>query len=500
MSRLAWRAALARTMAAAAALTLGASPALAAPAPGGPVAQSASGPLLGSADADGVLRFRAIPYAAPPLGALRWQPPQPPAPWKAPRDATHEGASCLQNDYGWNHADYVRGSEDCLTLDVATTALSGKRPVMVWIHGGSNRAGSAGGTVLGDLAKQDVVVVAIQYRLGLFGFLPHRALAAEQHGKTGNYGLMDQIAALRWIKANIARFGGDPDKVMIFGESAGAEDVGYLLASPQTPGLFAAAALQSGTPGFGLPPRPLDEALRLGDQLDAVLGTDGSVAPLRAASAHALLEADKALHDSALESDDFLWLRTTIDGAVLPDAPEALLAKAPARPVIVGSNRAEFGLPGGRPHRDANVALAFGPHEADARAFYKLDQPDPAEDPRLGSRDLRIATDILFRCPAGRMADLLAAQGWPVWRYELDLAPGGARSFHGSDIGYTLGSTPLPDGRSLRAQWLSLARTGAPLADWPAYAPDRRTLLLTPQGTTTGQALADTPCRWSRYL
>ncbi|NMN04480.1 MULTISPECIES: carboxylesterase family protein [unclassified Novosphingobium] len=480
-----------------AALALAGAPALAAPPP---VAQSQSGPLVGTADADGVLRFRAVPYAAPPLAALRWQPPQPPARWTSPRDATHEGASCLQNDYGWNHADYVRGSEDCLTLDIATPSLAGKRPVMVWIHGGSNRAGSAGGTVLSDPPHQGAVLVAIQYRLGIFGFLPHRALAAEQGGKAGNYGLMDQIAALRWIKANVARFGGDPDRIMIFGESAGAEDVGYLLASPQTRGLFAAAALQSGTPGFGLPPRPLDEALRLGDQLDAVLGTDGSAAPLRAASPHALLEADKALHDGVLESDDFMWLRTTIDGAVLPAAPEALLAKASPRPVIVGSNRAEFGLPGGRPHRDGNVALAFGPNEAQARAFYRLDEGDPPEDPRLGSRDLRIATDILFRCPSGRMADLLAAHGWPVWRYELDLAPGGARSFHGSDIGYVLGKAPLPDGSSLQAHWLSLAATGAPLSTWPGYAPARTHLAISPQGVTTGQALTDIPCRWSRYL
>jgi para-nitrobenzyl esterase len=148
------------------------------------------------------------------------------------RDASRPGPSCLQNDYGWNHADYVRASEDCLTLDVATTSLTGKRPVMVWIHGGSNRAGSAGETVR-SLARRGVVLVAVQYRLGLLGYLPHRALAGEQGGHAGNYGLMDQIAALRWVQANIARFGGDPAQVTIFGESAGAQDVGLLLAAPK---------------------------------------------------------------------------------------------------------------------------------------------------------------------------------------------------------------------------------------------------------------------------
>jgi para-nitrobenzyl esterase len=410
-------------------------------------------------------------------------------PWQGLRDASRPGPSCLQNDYGWNHADYVRASEDCLTLDVATTSLTGKRPVMVWIHGGSNRAGSAGETVRSSLARRGVVLVAVQYRLGLLGYLPHRALAGEQGGHAGNYGLMDQIAALRWVQANIARFGGDPAQVTIFGESAGAQDVGLLLAAPETKGLFARAILQSGTPSFGLSWRPLNEALRLGDQLDAVMGTDGSIAPLRAASAHALLEADKALHDPALQHDDFLWLRTTIDGAVLSRDPRALLLEAPKRPVIIGSNRAEFGLPGGRAHRDADVDDAFGPNAEKARAFYRLDQPDPAPDPRLGDRDLRISTDILFRCPAGHLSDLLSGAGWPVWRYEFDMAPDGGRSFHGADIGFVMEG-------ALQPYWLAFAQAGKPGPAWPAYAPGRRHAMFDARGLTASANLAATPCDW----
>jgi hypothetical protein len=244
-----------------------------------PTAAVTGGTIAGTMDDHGTLLFRAIPFAAPPLGDLRWRPPAPVVPWQGQRDAARPGPSCLQNDYGWNHVDYVRASEDCLTLDVATPALDGKRPVMVWIHGGSNRAGSAGETVRASLVRRGVVLVAVQYRLGLLGNLPHRALAAEQGGHTGNYGLMDQIAALRWVQANIARFGGDPANVTIFGESAGAQDVGLLLAAPETKGLFARAILESGTPSFGLSWRPLDQALRLGDQLDAVLGTGGGIAP-----------------------------------------------------------------------------------------------------------------------------------------------------------------------------------------------------------------------------
>ncbi|NKI98525.1 carboxylesterase family protein [Novosphingobium sp. SG707] len=456
------------------------------------------GAVQGTTDAHGTRIFRTIPYAAPPLGALRWRPPGPVEPWKGWRNGAKSGPSCLQNDYGWNHADYVRASEDCLTLDVATPALTGKRPVMVWIHGGSNRAGSAGDTVLSPLARRGFVLVAIQYRLGIFGNLPHRALASEQGGHAGNYGLMDQIAALRWVQANIARFGGDPANVTIFGESAGAQDVGLLLAAQGAKGLFARAIMQSGTPSFGLSWRPLPEALRLGDQLDAMLGTDGSVEPLRAASAHALLEADRALHDPALESDDFLWLRTTIDGAVLPDTPAVLLAHAPPRPVIIGSNRAEFGLPGGRAHRDAGVDAAFGPNADKARAYYHLDQGDPPADPRLGNRDLRIATDILFRCPAGQWADLLSRAGSKVWRYEFDLAANGGLSFHGSDIPYVLGDARFGS-LSLADYWLSFAGRGDPNDDarppWPAFGANKEQLLFSASGAQT-QAQEASPCQW----
>lgn len=458
------------------------------------------GSIQGMVDSHGTAIFRAIPYAAPPVGELRWRAPAPVIAWQGVRDATRPGPACLQNDYGWNHADYVHASEDCLTLDVATPALHGKLPVMVWIHGGSNRAGSAGDTIAAPLVRRGVVLVAIQYRLGLFGYLPHRALAGEQAGHAGNYGLMDQIAALRWVQANIARFGGDPANVTIFGESAGAQDVGLLLAAPQTQGLFARAILQSGTPSFGLAWRPLPEALRLGDQLDALLGTDGSIAPLRAASANALLDADKALHDPALQSDDFLWLRTTIDGAVLPDTPTRLLSRVPPRPAIIGSNRAEFGLPGGRAHRDAGVDAAFGDNAGRARAFYRLDRPDPPEDPRLGSRDLRIATDVLFRCPAGQWAQALHAAGGRVWQYELDLAANGGQSFHGSDIPYVLGDARFgPQSLSLADYWLSFATSGDPNGParplWPTYAAAKSQILFDPSGVQTRTPPAQ-PCEW----
>src|SRR5437764_1803599 len=264
---------------------------------------------------NGSFLFRGIPFAAPPVDGLRWKPPQPVIAWKGVRDATAQPASCVQNDQGWNYSDYAIGKEDCLTLDVRTPSMSGKLPVLVWIHGGSNRAGGPNDIVLSDVGKQ-VVIVGIRYRLGIFGFLSHRGLSTEQGGSSGNYGLMDQLAALQWVKRNIARFGGDPDNVTIAGESAGSEDVALMLAAPAARPLFHKAIMESGTPGFGFSFRSLADAERIGDEADALLGTGGDLTKLRGASPAALLAIDRNLHDDAVESDDMIWLRITVDGKV----------------------------------------------------------------------------------------------------------------------------------------------------------------------------------------
>lgn len=435
-----------------------------------PLAAVDGGTVRGSASGEGAL-FRGIPFAAPPVDGRRWKAPVRVVPWRGVRDATRPAASCLQNDHGWNRADFLIGREDCLTLDVRTPGLRGKRPVLVWIHGGSNRAGSPSDIVLSK-AGDELVIVGVRYRLGIFGFLSHRGLRAEA-GTSGNYGLMDQIAALRWVQRNIARFGGDPANVTIAGESAGSQDVGLLLAAPAARDLFHKAIMESGTPGFGLPFRTAGEAERIGDQADDLLGAKGEVERLRAMSVPALLAVDRQLHDDALEADDYLWLRTSIDGAVLPSAPDQLLANAPPRPVIVGSNRFELDLPGGRARRDAFVAKAFGRNEGAARALYRLDGPEPEPDSRLGTRDQVIATDVTFRCPAVRMAQLLAGRGAPVWHYEFDAAPGGAKTWHAAEIAYAFGDETFAGGLSLRPYWVRFAANGNPngtgLAHWPRF-------------------------------
>jgi para-nitrobenzyl esterase len=423
---------------------------------------------------DGGLLFRGMPFAAPPVESLRWKPPQPVTPWTGVRDSLDQPPSCVQNDQGWNKSDFNIGQEDCLTLDVRTPAITGKKPVLVWIHGGSNRAGGPNDIILSDLGKR-VVLVGVRYRLGIFGFLSHRQLTAEQGG-SGNYGIMDQIAALQWIQRNIARFGGDPNNVTIAGESAGSQDVSLLLAAPAARTLFHKAIMESGTPGFGFPWRSLTEAERIGDQVDSLLGAGGSIDKLRRMSVPALLAVDLKLHDDALEADAFLWLRTTIDGKALPASPRQLLQQGPARSVILGTNKIEFGVD--RSHRDALVAKAFESREAQARAFYKMDRPDPPADPRMGSLDDQIGTDVIFRCPAVNMAKLLAGKGTRVWQYEFDHAPGGGPTRHAAEIPYAFWNETFAPGLSLKPYWLNFVGTGDPngagLPAWPRFTPQAR--------------------------
>jgi para-nitrobenzyl esterase len=423
---------------------------------------------------NGSLLFRGIPFAAPPLGELRWKPPRPVIPWKGVRQNAEQPPSCIQNNQGWNYSDFVIGKEDCLTLDVRTPSLNGRLPVLVWIHGGSNRAGGPNDIVLSDVGQQ-VVIVGVRYRLGIFGFLSHPGLTAQQGG-SGNYGLMDQIAALKWVHDNISKFGGDPANVTIAGESAGSQDVSLLLAAPAARGLFQKAIMESGTPGFGMPFRSLRDAERIGMQADDLLKAHGDIEKMRQASIPALLAVDLKLHDGTMESDDMMWLRTTIDGRVFPTDPRTLLEQAPNRPVILGTNKLEFGA--GREHRDALIAKAFGPSEAAARAYYHADQPSPPDDPRLGSLDDQIGTDITFRCPAEHLAQLLSQKGASVWRYEFDAAPNGGKTSHAAEIAYAFGNSKFTNDLSLKPFWVNFITTGNPnsanLPQWPRFMPDRQ--------------------------
>lgn len=473
---------------------------LAAAAPEGPVIKVEGGSVRGANSAPGHLVFRGIPFAAAPVETLRWRPPQPVPAWKGVLDVGRPAPACVQNDQNWNRADYLSGREDCLTLDVGTTSLGGKRPVLVWIHGGSNRAGSPGDMVASPIVREGIVVVGVRYRLGIFGFLSHPALSAEGGGSSGNYALMDQIAALKWVQRNIARFGGDPGNVTIAGESAGSQDVSLLLAAPEARGLFHKAVMESGTPGFGMPFRPLAEAERIGEQADEMLGAGGDLGKLRRMSVPALLATDIRLHDDVLPADGYMWLRTTVDGGVFPRSPRELLEEAPPRPAIVGTNRVELDLPGGRAFRDSFLARGFGAREGEARAFYRSRQTDP----RLGSIEQQIATDVTFRCPAENLAALLARKGAKVWRYDFDLAPGGGRTAHALEIGYIFGENRSSGGLSLRPYWVNFVKAGDPngpgLTTWPRYRPESSEQMLFEESGFRAGPVKRQPCNLADRL
>ena len=299
-------------------------------------------------DTAGVMVFRGIPYARPPVGALRWRAPLPTRPWQGVRDAKQLGRNCIQHQPYPDIDPFAAGvSEDCLFLNVWTKSVDARatrRPVMVWIHGGGFFAGFGGEERHNGarLAKKGAVVVTLNYRLGAFGFLAHPAFAAESpYHAAGNYGLLDQIAALRWVQRNIARFGGDPSRVTIFGESAGGISVGSLIASPLAKGLFQRAILESGTGvSIGIASRDTAQvvAMKFAESLRVSGVSAAAAARLRAFSAQTILNA--SLHVAPPGQPAF-W--PVVDGWVLPHPVDSALLKGAANlvPVIAGTNRDE---------------------------------------------------------------------------------------------------------------------------------------------------------------
>lgn len=443
--------------------------------------------------------FQAIPFAAPPTGDHRWRAPAPVEGWTGVRDATQPPSACPQTDRGWNHSNFVKQAEDCLTLDIRTPGLEGKRPVLVWIHGGANRAGGAAGAVMSSFADRGIVFVAIQYRLGILGFLAPKG-AEDSEGHAGNYGLMDQIAALKWVQANIAKFGGDPAQVTVAGESAGSQDIGMLIASPQARGLFQRAIMESGTPNFGAPDYPLATGEAIAAQLDTLLPGGADIAKLRATPVADLLKADEKLKDPYHLPDWSIYDRPVVDGKILPRAPKALLADAPGVPLIIGTNKAELSNGGDASAREVLVAYMFGANAAKARAFYHMDDPEPAPDPRMGDLNMQISTDIAFRCPAGRFADSVSSKGQSVWRYEFDLAMDGKMTSHAAEIPFVFSRIEIVPNISMQDYWANFVKTGNPngagLPVWPGYTTaTKRHVLFDKAGVTPGSDLRGEICR-----
>jgi carboxylesterase type B len=318
----------------------------------GPVAGSAAGPGASAsssasasatagtrASTSAVVAFKGIPYAAPPVGPLRWRPPQPPARWASVRDSTHFGDDCMQTPYVISTGR--KASEDCLTVSVWTAAhyRNAHRPVMVFVYGGAFIGGSSAYPLYdgAKLASEGVVVVGFNYRVGIFGFLAHPMLSAESpRHVSGNYGLLDQIAALQWVKSNIAAFGGDPERVTVFGESAGAVSIAVLMTSPLAKGLFQRAILQSPT----LPPLA---GLAAAEQRGAALKPD--VEALRQLSAVELLEhnGDFFPRSAGRNAGSLAFPAPIVDGYIVPVQPRSAFqaGRVNAVPTIVGVNADE---------------------------------------------------------------------------------------------------------------------------------------------------------------
>jgi para-nitrobenzyl esterase len=456
------------------------------------VVQTTTGAVRGGVAADHRL-FAGIPYAAPPIGPLRWQPPAPMPAWSGVRDASRPGPRCI----GDSANDLERGrhtSEDCLTLNVWTPPPStGLRPVMVWIHGGGFVNGSGDIYDARRLAgRGDIVVVTINYRLGALGFLAHPALGPP--GEVGNYGLADQQAALRWVRDNIANFGGDPGKVTVAGESAGGMSVCDHLVAPGSAGLFRAAIIQS-APCQAQVDLPTAEKASVDFAAEAGCGDPATAAQcLRALPADKLQKAPWYIH---IGEDS---LTGPVSGtAVLPADPVTGFAdgRAVRVPVLIGSNRDEFTLfvaaqvlrLGRQFTAEQYPKLLDETFGADAGAIaeqYPLDRFD-------GSVALAYSaavTDGVFACVTDRMADELAESG-PVFAYEFNdrgaLAPDPLRQLpfpvgasHSLELRYLFdvgGAPPLsPAQQRLSEQmidyWTQFVTTGAPGSDWPAFGAD----------------------------
>jgi para-nitrobenzyl esterase len=468
-------------------------------APPQPIIKTAQGKVAGKWIMDGAQKaFLGLPYAAPPVGPLRWKAPQPPSPWTGVRDATRFAGRCEQW-HVWNDYFFLDSgpTEDCLYLNVYTPALarpSSKLPVMVWIHGGGffAGAGSEPRYTNSALVSRGVILVTINYRLGVFGFLASKDLAREAGGHAGNYGLMDMVAALRWVHANIQRFGGDPGNVTIFGESAGSFAVNALMAAPDARGLFQKAIGESGAFFGSIIPMPPVAQRESGDQawVDS-LGVK-NLAELR------MVPADKILE--AARNAKGIYFSPVIDGALLRESiPETYAAGRQAHiPSIIGWNRDERAgtLSKGMTavKWEAFAADHFGNRAAEFLAAF----PAKTDEQAIRSADQYTSANFIA-LGSWRWAEAQARTGQaPVYRYRFDRPgppeinhPEGIYAFHSDELEYVFGTLDdrrgavwQPEDRKLSEEiiryWTNFARVGDPngkgLPLWPRFDKNKEVL------------------------
>jgi len=467
-------------IAGAAMLVLSAGQAVIGATPPSPQVTIAGGQLQGKVLGN-VVSFKAVPYAAAPVGALRWREPQPVKPWTGIRNALEFGAPCAQANLEWNKSTAAKSSEDCLTLNVWTPAKRDKAlPVIIFFPGGAYHGGGAQGANEiepsydgGKLAARGVIVVTANYRLGMFGFLAHPELSAESpHRVSGNYALLDQIAALNWIKANIGKFGGDPANVTISGQSAGSYSVGFLMTSPLAKGLFAKAIGFSGTVAdFRLGASELKDAESDGATFTKAMGAPGKggIEALRkkpAAELFKIMMANEKLHGIEPRGP-------VVDGYAFPEQPSLAFKQGHEAqvPFIVGNTARDgdvdsMGVSGtpkaaatladkSRPlvgtHKVAalgpegvkQIEAFYAPHADLARQAVKLYSDKTAVDPADGDVITAFSTDIFFRCGAGITAHWHARTA-PTWRYQFSHGYEPLGGVHLWDMMYVFGWTQAP--------------------------------------------------------
>ena len=484
----------------------------AAPAPskvppvGSPVVVAIAPGRIQGRSAAGVISFKGIPYAAAPVGDLRWRAPQAVAPWSDVRLTENYGDDCMQNRFMFDSAPSQQSmSEDCLYLNVwAPAAHKGPLPVMLWIHGGGFTIGSSSAAMFdgANLARQGVVLVNFNYRLGRFGFFAHPSLTNESPaGPIGNYGLMDHLAALQWVKANIAAFGGDPNNIAIFGESSGGAAVRALMVEAPARGLFQRAAIESGggRDHWTQLNRPTGERPSAEESgrifaREAGIGPDADASALRALPARAVLGAVSLLNNSQPD-----YSGAMVDGRLITADTDTTFntgGQAPV-PLIVGSNNLELGMIPGIGLMTAPTLKTFGDGQTQLRKLY---------DPDGGDKQLtaHLLSDVSFSEPARFFARAHFRSGQPAYLYRFAYVPSGKRpnqagAGHTDEIPYVFNTIAAVNknasdedkaaARQISAYWVAFARTGDPNGAgrpvWPRYTLPDDSLL---EFTSTGPA------------
>jgi para-nitrobenzyl esterase len=479
-----------------------------------------TGKLRGSAQGE-VVSFKGIPFAQPPVGDLRWRPPQPVAKWQGVRDAASYGADCMQLPFPSDAAPLgMKPAEDCLYLNVWRPAhAAGKKlPVLVWIYGGGFVNGGSSPAVYdgSPFARDGVIFVSFNYRLGRFGFFAHPALSAEKPGAPlANYAIMDQIAALKWVRRNIAAFGGDSANVTICGESAGGMSAHVLVTSPAAGGLFQKAIVQSGGGRASLlRGRPLaggpDSAEAIGvafAKQAGIAGTDAqALQKLRALPAESVVNGLNLASMGAPAAATYVS-GPVLDGQIMAAQPARLYAEGKAAhvPLMVGANSLDIGFMQGKTVDD--LLAQFGANADKARTVYEVKSDDDVKKVAF-----RMGGDQTMGEPARYVARTLTARGQPVYEYRFSYVAESLRerspgAMHATDIPFAFDTVAARYGKDLTAQdaaaahsmhayWVAFAATGKPEVTgqpaWPVY--DAKSDLIM-DFTNTGPVAASDPWR-----